>query len=263
MSNAPPVNRPPPVRPEPPLNADGTLPTRFPHRRGWHSDQSYRRPPPDISLFYARQPAPSGQAQTLYANGIAAYEALPASLKSQVENLVGIHSQSTFGRNERAIRAGETPPPLEPHQRPQRQPVVRRHPVTGKRALYLCEAGQMDWLDGPFEGLAPGPDGEGAELLYALMHHYTDDRFVYPHDWQPGDLVIYDNRCTVHSATWFDAEQHDRVMWRTTVWGNPGPEYAGEARSWLPDQGGEDAAIGNGAGGGRGHRPGPQRTVAR
>ena len=47
-----------------------------------------------------------------------------------------------------------------------------------------------------------------------------------------GDVVIYDNRCTIHSATWFDAEKVDRVMWRTTVWGNPGPYYDGEARSW-------------------------------
>ena len=90
----------------------------------------------------------------------------------------------------------------------------------------------MDWFDGPIAGLSPGINGEGAALVYELMHHYTDPRFVYVHEWRKGDLVVYDNRCTVHSATWFDAEKYERLMWRTTVWGNPGPEYDGEQRSW-------------------------------
>ncbi|MCP5155133.1 MAG: TauD/TfdA family dioxygenase [Ectothiorhodospiraceae bacterium] len=233
VSNVAPVSRQPPARPVPPLTADGRLPTQFPHRRGWHSDQSYRRPPPDVSLFYAMQPTPQGQGQTLYANGIAAYEALPPELARQVEGLVGLHTRSGTGRTEQAVRAGETPRPLAPHERPQRQPVVRVHPVTGRRALFLCEAGQMDWVDGPFVGMEPGPDGAGAELLYALMRHATDPRFTYTHEWERGDLVIYDNRTVLHTATWFDATAHERVMWRTTVMGNPGPEYAGEARSWL------------------------------
>ena len=81
--------------------------------------------------------------------------------------------------------------------------------------------------------MEPGPDGEGGRLLYELMSHYTDERFVYVHEWQAGDLVIYDNRSLVHCATWFDAERHERVMWRTTVWGNPGRDYANERPSWL------------------------------
>jgi taurine dioxygenase len=111
--------------------------------------------------------------------------------------------------------------------------VVRTHPVTGKRALYLCEAGQMDWIQGPFAGLEPGPDGAGAELLYTLMAHYTQPQFTYTHNWDEGDLIIYDNRTLVHAATWFDAEAHPRLMWRTTVFGNPGEVYAGEAKSWV------------------------------
>ena len=118
------------------------------------------------------------------------------------------------------------------HQQPQRQPVVRIHPVTGARALYLCEAGQMDWVDGHFAGMEPGPDGDGPALLYALMAHYTKPAFTYAHDWRAGDLIIYDNRSSVHAATWFDAAAHGRVMWRTTVRGNPGDAYAGEAESW-------------------------------
>lgn len=233
VSNLPPANRPPPARPEPPLTEDGSLPTQFPHRRGWHTDQSYRRPPPDVSLFYAVIPSPQGQGQTLYANGIVAYEALPTDLKARVEGLEGIHVQPGMGRSESAVRTGERPKELSPLQQPQRQPVVRTHPVTGKRALYLCEAGQMDWIQGPFVGLEPGPDGEGAELLYTLMTHYTQPQFTYTHNWNAGDLIIYDNRTSVHAATWFDAAAHPRLMWRTTVFGNPGEIYAGEAKSWL------------------------------
>ncbi len=68
VSNTPPASRPPPARPSPPLTEDGRLPTQFPHRRGWHTDQSYRRPPPDISLFLAVLPVPQGQGQTLFAD---------------------------------------------------------------------------------------------------------------------------------------------------------------------------------------------------
>ena len=78
-----------------------------------------------------------------------------------------------------------------------------------------------------------GPHGDGAKLVYELMSHYTDPRFVHVQDWSAGDLIVYDNRCTIHSATWFDADAHSRRMWRTTVRGNPGAMYAGEARSWL------------------------------
>ena len=134
-----------------------------------------------------------------------------------------------------AVRDGVEPLELLPHQRSQPQPLVRIHPVTGRPALYLCEYGQMDWLDGPIVDMEPGPDGEGAELLHALMSHCTSEDYVYAHEWDAGDLVIYDNRCLLHCATWYNVEHHDRLMWRTTVHGNPGPEYAGEKKSWIPE----------------------------
>jgi taurine dioxygenase len=234
VSNVPPTNRPPPRRPEPPLTEDGKLPTRYPHRRGWHTDQSYRRPPPDISLFLAVEPVPQGQGQTLFADGAAAYDALPPAMKAQLEDLHGLHVGMSAKRDRSSVLAGETPRPLAPHERPQRQPVARVHPVTGRRALYLCEWGQMDWVEGPFEGMQPGPHGDGAALLDALLSHLTRPEFIYVHEWTAGDLVVWDNRCLVHAATWFDADTLRRVMWRTTVSGNPGPAYANETKSWLP-----------------------------
>ena len=233
VSNTPPAERQPPALPDPPLTSDGKLPTQYPHRRGWHTDQSYRRPPPDVSLFLAVLPVPQGQGQTLFADGTAAYDALPAATKDRIDALDGLHVSSGAGRRREAVRAGKVPRTLAPHELPQRQPIVRLHPQTGRKALYLCEHGQMDWLDGPIAGLEPGPDGEGARLLDELMTHMTRPEFVYAHEWTAGDLVVWDNRCTVHAATWFNADEEARVMWRTTVSGNPGAAYAGETKSWL------------------------------
>ena len=234
VTNMVPGARPPPKRPDPPLTADGRLPVQYPHRTGWHTDQSYRRPPPDISLFYAVNPVARERGQTLFADGTAAYAALPAHLKARVDTLEGLHCQPGTNRTRNAVLAGQPAGEQPPTARSQRQPVVRKHPVTGRPALYLCEWGQMDWVDGPFVGLEPGPHGEGAKLLDELMAHYTRPEFVYVHEWTVGDLVVWDNRCLVHAATWYDGETEQRMMWRTTVRGNPGAIYEGEARSWMP-----------------------------
>ena len=234
VSNIPPVNRAPPSRPDPPLTADGRFPVQYPQRKGWHTDQSYRRPPPDISLFYAVAPVARDRGQTIFANGTLAYDALPADLKARVEGLEGLHTQPFRGRGRADALAGKTPAPTAPHERSQRQPVVRTHPVTGRRSLYLCESSQMDWFDGPFIGLQPGPHGDGAALLDTLMTHYTRPEFIYVHEWTQGDVLVWDNRCLVHTATWFDAANEQRMMWRTTVRGNPGSIYDGEAKSWIP-----------------------------
>jgi taurine dioxygenase len=236
VTNTLPGARPPPAQPEPPLTADGQLPVQYPHRKGWHTDQSYRRPPPDVSLFYAVMPADRTRGQTLFASGILAYEALPATLKGKVETLQGLHAQPGTGRGRKEALAGKAPRPFVSHERSQPQPVVRTHPVTGQRALYLCEYGQMDWFDGPFVGMEPGPDGAGAALLDELMSHYTQPEFVYVHEWTEGDLLVWDNRCLIHAATWYDGEKDRRLMWRTTVRGNPGTLYAGERPSWIAQE---------------------------
>ena len=234
VTNLPPICRQPMAKPEPPLTPDGQFPTRFPHRRGWHTDQSFRRPPPDISLFYAEQPTPKGQGQTLFADGTGAYSTLPATLRKRIQGLEGVHALPGTNRSESAVRQGLEPKALLSHQMPQRQPLVRIHPVTGKPALYLCEGGQMDWVSGPIAGMQTGPDGDGAALLYELMSHITQPRFTYTHEWQSGDLIIYDNRNLLHAPTWYDAEQYTRIMWRTTVRGNPGAEYDHVQPSWIP-----------------------------
>ncbi|MGI9406652.1 MAG: TauD/TfdA dioxygenase family protein [Hyphomicrobiaceae bacterium] len=237
LSNEPPCRHPPPPRPEPSHTADGSLVVSYPHQTNWHTDQSYRRPPPDITLLYAITTPPADQGQTLFADCTAAYATLDDATKARIEHLDGIHAMSWIGRREQDVRNGVTPQTLLPHQLPQRQPLVRTHPAAGQRSLYLCASGQMDFVDGPIAGLEPGPDGEGAVLIDMLMTHVTRAEFVYAHEWQPGDLVIGDNRCLLHAATWYDADTHARLMWRTTVMGNPGDAYCGETASWVPKDG--------------------------
>ena len=234
ITNMPPIRTQPFPMPDPPLTEDGRIPVQYPHRTGWHTDQSFRRPPPDYSLFYAKQPVPQGQGQTLFADATRAYAELPDATKARIDGLEGIHVLPGMGRSDKAVREGEAPIPLAAHQQPQRQPLVRVHPVTGTTSLYMCGGGQMDFLTGPIAGMEAGPDGAGAALLFELLHHLTERRFTYTHEWTEGDLVIYDNRNLLHAGTWYDADAHIRIMWRTTVRGNPDPTYAGEFCSWIP-----------------------------
>ena len=101
----------------------------------------------------------------------------------------------------------------------------------------------MDYVDGPVVGLEPGIDGRGADLIRELLTHATQPKFVYAHEWEEGDLLVGDNRNLLHCATWYDAEQYSRLMWRTTVMGNPGDFYKGERKSWVPEDGSEVMAV--------------------
>lgn len=237
LSNAAPCNHPPPPKPDPVSLRETGLPVQFPHQVNWHTDQSYRRPPPDITLLLAVEIPPRDQGQTLYSDCTAAFDALGQAKKKQLRRLQGIHAPSWIGRSRRAVENGETVIELLPHQLPQRQPLVRRHPVTGELSLYICEEKQMDYVDGPVAGMRPGPGGSGAALIRELLTHATRPDFVYCHHWEVGDLVVGDNRNLLHCATWFDAQRYTRLMWRTTVMGNPGDEYRGEAKSWIPRDG--------------------------
>jgi taurine dioxygenase len=234
LGNAPPCNHPPPPRPLQWAEHPDKLLTRFPHQVNWHTDQSYRRPPPDVTLLLAIGIPPRNQGQTLFADCTAAYAALDPGRQAALQKLQGLHAPSWIGRSREAVEKGEKVLDLLPHQLPQRQPLVRQHPVTGEKSLYICEEKQMDFVDGPILGLGTGPQGEGARLLRELLVHATSDEFVYVHEWEAGDLLIGDNRNLLHCATWYNADRYQRLMWRTTVMGNPGREYAGEAKTWIP-----------------------------
>ena len=224
-------SRKPPALPE---GGDNTV-VQFPARKGWHSDQSFRRPPPDASLLYCARPALPNQGRTLFCDATAAHDALSPAEVAEVEEMSIIHCVTSAGRSEASVRAGNTRPSRSDdaarYLAPVTQPAVRVHPVTQRRSLYLV-MGQADWLDGPIAGMEPGPDGAGADVLRGLVSHATQPRFVYAHEWSVGDCVLYDNRSLLHAATWFDEGAARREMWRLTVTGNPGPEFDEEVPSW-------------------------------
>jgi len=179
----------------------------------WHADSSYRETPSDASLFYA-EIVPEEGGDTLFADATAAWRALGPEMRARIEGLYGVHSLETLrqwglrhnperGRNV-DNQAAEFPPV--------RQPLVRRHPVTGAKSLYVCPA-----VISHIEGLDAA---EGAALIETLIAHVTQPRFVYAHRWHKGDLVMWDNRAVLHTASLFDHTRYQRLMYRTTVAGN-------------------------------------------
>ena len=149
------------------------------------------------------RPGAEGQGDTFFCDNAAAFDALSPAEQAEAATRFIIHAAGSLGRSEQNVRKhpGVGAPPsgngiaeridfLEP----QHQPVVRSHPVTGRRALYLGTSGQSDWLEGPVVGMEPGPDGAGGAWMGEHIHRATDPSRVYRHAWQAGDAVLYDNR---------------------------------------------------------------------
>lgn len=174
--------------------------------RLWHSDSSFKVVPAKYSILHARS-IPSRGGNTEFADMRAAWDALDEETRAEVEDLICEHSQiysrqqlgfTDFTAAERARFA------------PVRQRLVRTHPVTGRKSLYLSShAGSIvGW-----------PVPEARAFLRDLTEHATQRQFVYAHKWQVGDLVMWDNRQTMHRARPFPAHE-PRDMRRTTLVGD-------------------------------------------
>jgi alpha-ketoglutarate-dependent 2,4-dichlorophenoxyacetate dioxygenase len=174
--------------------------------RLWHSDSSYRAVPAKYSLLSGRIVVQRG-GHTEFADMRAAYDALDAMAKAEIEDLVCEHSLM-FSRG--ALGFTEMSEVERATFRPVRQRLVRTHPVTGRKSLFLsAHAGAIvGW-----------PVPEARAFLRDLVEHATQPQFVYSHKWQQWDLVMWDNRQTMHRVTRFD-ETQVRDMRRTTVAGD-------------------------------------------
>jgi len=172
--------------------------------RLWHTDSSFKRVPALASLLYARSIPPVG-GHTEFADERAAYDALPEEMKHRLDSLVAEHSIfnsrarlgfTSFSDEE---RAGLPPVP---------QVLVRTHPESGRKSLYLAShAGRIFGMG----------EQEGRALIDQLVAHATQRQFVYTHRWRVHDLVIWDNRCTMHRGADFDDLRWKRDMQRATV----------------------------------------------
>lgn len=186
------------------------------HKEGWnwHSDWSYLEVPCFGSVLHAVEVPPVG-ADTLFSSMYAAYDALDAQTQALIKPLKAVHSYATYYAKAFADRE-----PLSDEQKAATpdviHPVVRRHPETGKPSLFVGQDIVKEIL-----GL---PKQQGDALLAQLNEHAVSEAFTYRHRWQQHDLLIWDNRCTMHQATPYDDQAYRRVMHRATVKGSERPQ---------------------------------------
>ena len=170
----------------------------------WHTDSSFKFLPGLCSLLYSRTVAPVG-GRTEFADQRAAYDALPDATKKRLKGLVAEHSIATSRRKSGFTDFNEDESRRLP---PVPQVLVRTIPQNGRKSLYVAShAGRIFGM----------PDAEARALLEELIAHTTQRQFVYTHRWRPHDLVMWDNRCTMHRGTDYDDLRWVRDMRRTTV----------------------------------------------
>jgi alpha-ketoglutarate-dependent 2,4-dichlorophenoxyacetate dioxygenase len=172
----------------------------------WHSDSSYRAVPAKYSLLSARR-IPSAGGNTELADMRAAYDALDDRTKAEVANLVCEHSL-IYSRGQLGFT--ELSEEEKANFKPVRQSLVRVHPVTGRKSLFLSSH---------IGTIVGWPVPEARAFIRDLIEHATQREFVYSHKWRPHDLVIWDNRQTMHRARRYDDTREVRDMRRTTVRG--------------------------------------------
>jgi alpha-ketoglutarate-dependent 2,4-dichlorophenoxyacetate dioxygenase len=169
----------------------------------WHSDSSFQQPAAKYSLLLAVQ-LPSWGGETEFCDLRAAYDALDPRMKSQLEGLqaehYALHSRIMLGDDEYTDAAKSVFPPVM-------WPIVRTHPGSGRKLLFIGAHARR------VEGMTVS---EGRVLLMDLLEHATQPQFVYRHVWKPGDLIIWDNRATLHRGRRWDMNE-PRELRRTTT----------------------------------------------
>ena len=180
----------------------GSLPDGEMH---FHSDQCYLEKPANGTLLYAME-VPSQGGDTLFLNMYAAYDTLPSEIKAHLDGRKALNAylydSTTRGNNAERMNLMSHPHFM--------QPIVRTHPATRRKALYVNRL--MTWSVEDME------EKEGAALLDTLFSHMEQDRFIYAHKWRVGDLVLWDNRCTLHARTDF-SDKERRMLRRNVVQG--------------------------------------------
>lgn len=180
----------------------------------WHSDSSYIAVPSMASVLHGVENPPEG-ATTSFASMYQPYEALSGDLRKAIAGKRAIHDYLRLQQFQFPDR------PLTEEQKrktpPVAHPIAPRHPVTGRRSLFLGGA--------VIAGVEGMPENEGLALMDDLRAFATQPQFVHEHRWSDGDIVMWDNRCTLHRGSRYDVERFRRRMHRTTVAGQAAPEF--------------------------------------
>lgn len=173
----------------------------------WHTDDSFMREPCSLTMLYGVIVPPIG-GDTQFVNMYAAYEALSPEVKMRIDGLKVIHKYQSSRQTNRVSKRPEGEMKAMPEAT---HPLVRTHPETGRKALYL-NANRMEQIVGMDRA-------ESDRLLDELIAHAIKPEFQYRHKWRQGDVVIWDNRCTMHKANADYAEGERRLMHRVIVAG--------------------------------------------
>jgi taurine dioxygenase len=185
----------------------------------WHTDTSYRRHPSRCSLLYAKEvPHHDGVplGDTVFANCIVAYEALPEPMKRRLHGLKAVHRYSSRRRIDNSPRPKLTAAQLA--ETPDiAHPIVRTHPYTGRKALYVTAGECIGIVSESGEAM---PENQALDLIAELDTHCVRPEFCYRHRWRVGDLVMWDNASAMHLAICDYALPERRLMHRTTVIGS-------------------------------------------
>jgi len=189
--------------------------------RVWHTDVSYKKEPSMGSLLHAKEVPHTDDGKplgdTLFASTSVAYDALPAETRTRIDGLRAVHrlDEARYQREPGTQKARGTRAALTEEQKKLIQdvihPVVRTHPVTGRKCIYVNELYTF--------GIVDMPEAEGARLVADLCAHITQPRFIYRHKWSVGDLLMWDNCATQHLAIGDYSASQRRLMYRTTVRG--------------------------------------------
>jgi taurine dioxygenase len=183
--------------------------------QGWHTDMSYSKEVALANVLYAievpmRDGRPLGDTQ--FRNMHAAYDDLPAEIKTRLKGRTATHDFAKFWDMMRA-RPASRRAPLTPEQRakkpPVSQPIFRTHPITGRMVLY-CNPGYATRIDGM-------PEAESAELLRFLFEHQEQEKYFYAHQWAQGDVLMWDNIGTMHNAVADYRADEPRYMRRLQI----------------------------------------------
>ncbi len=177
---------------------------------GWHTDYSYKEKPVMCTMLYAVEVPPEGS-DTLLADLCAAYNALPSARQQELDKMMLHHSYQYFMANREYGRM-ELSPELKAANPDVFHPLIRTHPSDGRKALWVST--------GTVKGIVGIPNPEGLELINELVAFATQDQFVFQHKWKVGDILMWDNRCTLHTGTLYDDTRYIREMHRLWVKGD-------------------------------------------
>ncbi|TWB15313.1 taurine dioxygenase [Nitrospirillum amazonense] len=178
---------------------------------GWHTDYSYKAEPVMCTMLYAVE-VPAEGSDTLLADLCAAYDALPEERRAQLDGLRLHHSYEYFMTSRQYLRVDQLSPELKAENPDVVHPLIRTHPADGRKALWVST--------GTVKEVVGMPNPQGLELLDELVEFVTQDRFVHAHKWRVGDILIWDNRCTLHTGTLYDDKKYTRLMHRMWVKGD-------------------------------------------